>query len=183
MRLETERLFLRPLSMDDLDLLAGFYADPEVMRYIGPGGVADRERSRQSLERMLAGFEAEGYGQLAVERREDGVFMGRCGLLLWDTASWTPTRCADAKGPVETEVGYLLGRDYWGHGYATEAALAVRDWAFSNLELERLIALIYAENSRSIGVARKLGMEPDGEVEIFGRRVTVYALAGNLPAR
>jgi ribosomal-protein-alanine N-acetyltransferase len=169
--------------MDDLDPLAAFYADPETMRYIGLGQAIDREQSRQSLERMIAGFVTEGCGQLGVERKEDGAFIGRCGLLLWDKASWTPTRRADAKGRVETEVGYLLGRDYWGSGYATEAATAVRDWAFEHLTLERLIALIQPGNDRSIAVARKLGMEPDGEVEIFGRRAAVYALAGNRPAR
>jgi ribosomal-protein-alanine N-acetyltransferase len=181
-RLETERLVLRPLELDDIDVLAKFYADPEVMRYIGPGEAIDHERSRQSVERMIAGFEAEGYGQLGVVRKEDGAFMGRCGLLLWDTASWTPTRKADAKGSVETEVGYLLGRNYWGHAYATEAATAVRDWAFEQLSLERLIALIQRGNERSIAVARKLGMDPDGDVEIFGKLATVYAV-GKPPAR
>ena len=175
MRLETERLVLRPLELDDVDVLADFYADPEVMRYIGPGEAIDHEQSRLSVERMIAGFEAEGYGQLGVVRKEDGAFMGRCGLLFWDTASWTPTRTAAAKGPVETEVGYLLGRDYWGHGYATEAATAVTGWTFEHLSLERLIALIQPGNERSIAVARKLGMKPEGEVEIFGKRATVYA--------
>jgi RimJ/RimL family protein N-acetyltransferase len=182
LRLETERLLLRPLALDDLDLLAEFYADSEVMRYIGPGEAIDRERSRQSLERMIGNFEAEGFGQLGVERKDDGAFMGRCGLLVWDTATWSPSRMLDAKGAVEVEVGYLLGRQYWGHGYATEAATAVRDSALGNLGLKRLIALIYAENAQSIAVARKLGMKPDGEVEIFGSRVTRYAL-GNRPAR
>jgi len=181
-RLETERLILRPLAMDDLDSLAEFYADPEVMRYIGPGEPIDRERSWLSLGRMVAGFEANGYGQLGVERKEDGAFMGRCGLLLWATESWTPVGPAKPKGPVETEVGYLLGRAYWSRGYATEAATAIRDWALANLELERLIALIYPDNARSIGVARKLGMESEGEVVIFGNRAIVYAVR-QAPAR
>jgi RimJ/RimL family protein N-acetyltransferase len=168
--------------MDDLDSLAGFYADAEVMRYIGGGDAFDRDRSRQSLERMIGNFEADGFGQLGVERRDNGAFMGRCGLLVWDTATWSPTRMLDAKGDVEVEIGYLLGREHWGHGYATEAATAVRDWALANLGLTRLIALIYPENAQSIAVARKLGMETDGEVEIFGSRVTRYAL-GKRPAR
>ncbi len=182
MRLETERLVLRPLTLSDLDELAAFYADSEVMRFIGSGGAIDRDRSRQSLERMIGNFKAEGFGQLGVERKDDGALMGRCGLLVWDTATWSPARKADAEGPVEIEIGYLLGREHWGHGYATEAATAVRDWAFASLGLERLIALIYRENLPSISVARKLGMEPDGEVEIFGSRVTRYAL-GKRPAR
>ena len=176
MQLETERLLLRPLRIDDLDALAELYGDAEVMRYIGGGGTIDRERTRQSLERMIAGFAERGYGILAVERKEDGAFMGRCGLLLWDSATWTPTRMAEATARVETEVGYLLGPDFWGKGYATEAAMAVRDWAFENLELERLIALIRPGNDRSVRVALKLGMEPDGGIELLGHPATVYAL-------
>jgi RimJ/RimL family protein N-acetyltransferase len=177
-RLETERLVLRPLTLGDLVPLTAFYGDPEVMRYIGGGGPLDAEQSRASLERMIAAFEAEGFGHLAVDRKEDGVFMGRCGLLVWDTATWTTTRVLDAKGPVEVEVGYLLGRAFWGHGYATEAAIAVRDWALGELGRERLISLIRAENEGSIGVARQLGMKPDGEVVIFGQPAVRYTLIG-----
>jgi RimJ/RimL family protein N-acetyltransferase len=181
-RLETDRLVLRPLTMEDSDAFAGFYADPEVMRFIGSGVTFDPSWTRNSLRWMIERFEADGFGQLAVERRVDGQLMGRCGLLVWDTESWTPTRLSEATGPTEIEVGYLLGREYWGQGFATEAAAAVRDWAFANLELERLIALIYPQNERSIGVARRLGMEPNGEVEIFARPAVVYA-CGKPPAR
>ena len=181
--LETDRLLLRPLSAEDLDALAGFVADPETMRYIGAGDVRNREQARETLERMIDTYEAQGFGQLGVVRKEDGAFMGRCGLLVWDPTDWTITRLPDAEGPVEIEVGYLLGRDYWGAGYATEAASAVRDWALANLELERLIALIQPGNDRSARVAHKLGMEPGTEIEIFDKRAVVYALAGNLPAR
>ena len=176
MRIETERLLLRPLSLDDLGALAAFYADPEVMRYIGPGEAIDRERSRESLERMIGNFDAEGFGQLGVVRKGDGAFMGRCGLLVWDTATWVPSRRSEAEGAFEIEVGYLLGREFWGKGYATEAATAVRDWALANVELQRLIALIYPENAGSISVARKLGLKRDGEVEIFGACVDKYVL-------
>jgi RimJ/RimL family protein N-acetyltransferase len=181
-KLETERLLLRPLSTEDLDALAAFYADAEVMRYIGGGVTLDREQTREILERMLGSFEAQGFGQLGVVRNEDGAFMGRCGILVWDPETWTSVRISDATGPVEIEVGYLLGREYWGHGYATEAATAVRDWALENLDLERLIALIQLGNERSAGVARRLGMQPGEEIEIFGKRAVVHAL-GKPPAR
>lgn len=183
MRLETERLVLRPLTMGDLDVVAGFYADPEVMRFIGmgSGGTLDLEATRTSLERMIETFEAHGFGQLAVERKVDGAVIGRCGLLVWDTESWKPTKLAEAKGPTEIEVGYLLGREYWGQGFATEAALAVRDYALGELGLERLIALIYPENKRSIAVAGKLGMEHEQDVELRFASVQLYAL-GKRPA-
>ena len=178
MRIETERLLLRPLSLDDLETLAALYADPEVMRYMGMGGggTLDRDATRTSLERMVEAFEAHGFGQLAVERQTGGGMIGRCGLLVWDTESWRPTLLAEAKGPTETEVGYLLGREHWGRGYATEAALAVRDHALGELALERLIALIYPENTRSIAVAGKLGMEHEQDVELRFARVQLHAL-------
>ena len=182
MRLETERLVLRPLALGDLDALAEFYADPEVMRYLGGGGPVERlavPREPGAHDRGLRGRRLRP----ACGRAEGGRGLpGPLRLLVWDTATWTPTRVLDAKGPVEIEVGWLLGSGYGGHGYATEAAVAVRDWALNNLDLQRLISLIYAENMRSIAVARKLGMELDGETEIFGKRVSVYAL-GKRPAR
>jgi RimJ/RimL family protein N-acetyltransferase len=183
-QLETERLSLRPLSLDDLDALAELYADPEVMRFMGMGGggTLDRGKTRTSLERMVEQFEAHGFGQLAVERKAGGSLIGRCGLLVWDTESWRPTKIAEAAGPTEIEVGYLLGRAHWGHGYATEAALAVRDYALGELGLERLIALIYPENTRSIAVAGRLGMEHERDLELEVARLRLYSL-GKRPAR
>ena len=148
MQIETERLTLRPLALDDLDDLARFVSDPETMRYIGGGGTRTPGQARDTLGRMIESFQARGYGQLGLVRKKDGAF---------------------------------LGREHWGNGYATEAALAVRDWALAELGLERLIALIYPDNVRSIRVAEKLGMEPEDEIEIFGHRVTRYSL-GKRPA-
>jgi len=175
-RLETERLVLRPLTLDDLDDIAGFVGDPETMRFIGAGGPRTREQARKSLEWMIETFQRQGLGQFGVERKEDGVLVGRTGLNVWDPTDWSITRLDEADGPTEIEIAYLFGRDYWGHGYATEAAKSVRDWALGELGLDRLIALIYPENVRSIAVARKLGMEPEGEAD-FGRGpLTLFAL-------
>ena len=173
---------LRPLTIDDLDDIVRFVADPETMRYIGTGGARTREQARTSLQWMIETFERQGFGHFAVERKEDGTLVGRSGLNVWDPSDWSITRLDDANGPTEIEIAYLFGRDYWGHGYATEAATAVRDWALGELGFERLIALIYPENVRSIGVARKLGMKPTGDADMAGNRLLVYAL-GNRPAR
>jgi len=175
-RLETERLVLRPLSPDDLDDIASFVADPETMRYIGTGGARTREQARDSLEWMIETFERQGFGHFAVERKEDGAFVGRAGLNVWDPSDWSITRLDEADGPTEIEVAYLFGREYWGQGYATEAATAIRDWALGELRFERLIALIYPDNVRSIGVARNLGMELVGEAALGGNPLTIYAL-------
>jgi ribosomal-protein-alanine N-acetyltransferase len=181
-RLETERLLLRPLSIGDLDVFASFYADPEVMRYLGVGRTLSREETVQSLSRMLRNFEADGFGQLAVERKEDGALLGRCGLLVWDAETLTPTNEAEASGRTELEVGYALGRPHWGAGYATEAAAAVRDHALGPMERERLIAFIRPENERSRRVAEKLGMRHERDVLLMELPAQLFAL-GKTPAR
>ncbi len=182
MRLETERLLLRPLSLDDLDVFASFYADPEVMRYLGAGRTLSRDESEASLRRMLRSFEVDGFGQLAVERTEDGKLVGRCGFLVWDAKTLTPTTEAEATGPTELEIGYALGREFWGQGYATEAATAVRNHALRSMHRTRLIAFIRPRNLASARVAEKLGMRHERDVELMELPARLYAL-GNEPAR
>lgn len=182
MQLETERLRLRPLSLHDLDVFATFYADPEVMRYLGVGKVLSRDETEQSLRRMLRSFDVDGFGQLAVERKVDGELMGRCGFLVWDAETLTPTTETVATGPTELEVGYTLGRDFWGRGYATEAATVVRDQALGPMGRSRLIAFIRHENHASARVAEKIGMRHEQDVTLMELPARLYAL-GNEPAR
>jgi ribosomal-protein-alanine N-acetyltransferase len=181
-QLETERLLLRPLSLDDLDVFAAFYADPEVMRYLGAGRTLSHDESEQSLRRMLRSFEVDGFGQLAVERADDGELIGRCGFLVWDAVTLTPTTEAEADGPTELEIGYALGREFWGQGYATEAATAVRNHALRSMHRTRLIAFIRPGNLASARVAEKLGMRHERDVELMELPARLYTL-GNEPAR
>jgi [ribosomal protein S5]-alanine N-acetyltransferase len=181
-QLETERLLLRPLSFEDLDVFTAFYADPEVMRYLGVGQTLSRDETETSFRRMLRSFELDRFGQLAVERAQDGVLIGRCGFLVWDAGSLTPTTEAESTGPTELEIGYALGRDYWGQGYATEAATAVRDQALGPMGRTRLIAFVRPENRASARVAEKLGMRHERNVQLMELPARLYAL-GNAPAR
>jgi [ribosomal protein S5]-alanine N-acetyltransferase len=181
-RLETERLLLRPLSMDDLDVFASFYADPEVMRYLGVGRTLSREETEASLARMLRGLDMDGFGQFGVERKDDRELIGRCGFLVWDAETLAPTTEAEASGRTELEVGYALGRPYWGKGYATEAATAVRDHALGPLRRERLIAFIRPDNVRSRRVAEKLGMRHERDLLLMELPAQLFAL-GKTPAR
>jgi RimJ/RimL family protein N-acetyltransferase len=180
-RLETERLVLRPLSTADVDDLAPYFADPEVMRYMG-GKTLTREETEARIARFMQIFDLDGIGQFAVERKEEGRVLGRCGILIWETDPWTPLAKSEATKPTETEIGYMLGRPHWGLGYATEAATAVRDHAQSKLGEERLIALIQDGNDASKRVADKLGMAYERDVQLRFARVGLYAL-GNPPAR
>lgn len=168
LELETERLLLRPPVPEDAEVLAPMYADPDVMRYLGDGRTLAREDTERSVHRMIEGWRADGFGLFTTVRKEDETVIGRIGLIVWNPETWQLTR-ANGDGPTELEVGYTLGRPFWGLGYATEAAAAARDFALERLGARRLIALIIHGNDASENVARKLGFEYEREI-VFGRR-------------
>jgi RimJ/RimL family protein N-acetyltransferase len=175
--LETERLLLRAPVTDDAEALAPMYADPEVMRYVGDGRPLTRAETERSVKRMVQRWEADGFGLFTTVRKEDGTVIGRVGLLVWNADTWEPTTRAESEnGRTEVEVGYTLGRDYWGQGYATEAASAVRDYALRELGADRLIALIIHGNTASENVARKLGLRYERDVLLGRREAQLFAL-------
>ncbi len=145
--IETERLRLRLLTMDDLDVLAEIYQDPEVRRFF-PEGTLTREETRKELEWIINVYYAQhGFGLWAAIYKETGEFIGRCGLLPWTI-----------EGRSEVEVAYMLAKPYWGRGLATEAAGAILEHGFKTLPVERLICLIDAGHEASIRVAGNIGM-------------------------
>jgi RimJ/RimL family protein N-acetyltransferase len=162
---------------DDAEVLAPMYADPEVMRYVGDGRPLTRAETERSVKRMIQRWEADGFGLFTTVRQEDGAVIGRVGLLVWNADTWEPTTRAESEnGRTEVEVGYTLGRDYWGQGYATEAAGAVRDYALRELGADRLIALIIHGNTASENVARKLGLRYERDVMLGRREAQLFAL-------
>lgn len=171
--LETDRLRLRAFQHDDLDALGRLYADPAVTRYI----CAPLERVQAyrmaagALVHLRAQSDPARPGLWAIERRRDGVVMGRVGLTLWRDQSRRRDRW---------ELGYLLGSPYWGHGFATEAARAVRDHARDHLGLGDLVALVHPDNGPSHRVLAKLGFtaEPGRRVEEVGQPRMVWGWAG-----
>lgn len=158
----SERLLLRRPEPGDVDDLVEFVGDDEVMRWIG-GEAGDRAAAVESVERWLAGWERNDVGQFAVVL--EGRVIGRVGLLVWDTRSWETSSYERAGEHAQTELGWALARRHWGHGYATEAARAVREWARDERAIERLISLIAPDNVRSQRVAEKLGARPAETVE------------------
>jgi RimJ/RimL family protein N-acetyltransferase len=151
------------------------YADPEVMRYLGDGRTLTREETERSVRRMIEGWRRERLGLFTTVRKEDEAVIGRVGLIVWDPESWQVTS-ADSTGPTELEVGYTLGRPFWGRGYATEAAGAARDFAIRELGAQRLIALIIHGNDASENVARKLGFEYEREIKLGRRDAQLFAM-------
>ena len=163
MLLETGRLLLRPITSEDLDEFVALHADPEVTRHIS---AFDRAQSEERLHRNDREWEERGHGLLAVVDRENGEFLGRTGLKHW------PQFGPDG----ETEVGWVLRRSAWGQGYATEAAGACLDWAFSDLRLDLVTAMIGPGNDRSVRVAERLGMSRLRDDVLLEDPVVVYAL-------
>ena len=177
LQLETDRLLLRAPVPGDAEALAPMYADPEVMRYVGDGRTLTQSDTERSVKRMIERWEADGFGLFTTVRQEDCAIIGRVGLLVWNTDTWEPTTRAEAaNAPSEVEVGYTLGKPYWGRGYATEAAGAVRDYALNELGAERLIALIIHGNTASENVARKLGLEYERDIMLGRRGAQLFAM-------
>ena len=160
--IETDRLVLRDLEPRDENALATMLADEEVMRWIGAGGAQVGDIARRVIERERGHYAERGWGEWATMERDSGRMIGLCGLILWP----------DIEGREELEVAYILARDAWGRGYATEAAAAVRD--VGRTIRPDLVSLIYRDNAASIRVARKIGMTYEKDVEFQGHQVGLY---------
>jgi RimJ/RimL family protein N-acetyltransferase len=177
MRLETDRLLLRLPEPQDVDGFAEVFGDPEVVAFLGMGPQT-RDDQAAGIARMLEHWRRYGVGLFSAVRRSDGQLLGRVGFLMWDPERWVGAMRYDLEGELETEIGWTLGRAYWGEGYATEAALACRDWALGELGLTRLISVIAPDNAASIRVAEKLGetLEREDLPGPFDRRVDLWSL-------
>jgi len=161
--IETPRLSLRELTLDDLDFVAEMWAHPEVMRFYPK--LYSRQESKEGIEKQLARYEKDGHGFWLVEEMATGEPVGEVGLLM-----------QKVDGESLPEVGYLIHRPYWRRGYAAEAAAAVRDWGFKVKKAERLISLIRPLNLPSQGVAKKNGMKPWKMMIMAGMDHVVFSM-------
>lgn len=161
--IETPRLILRQLTLEDVEDLANIYADPVVMKFYR--STITYEQTLQQVESIISKYEQRGWSLWATIHKAERKFIGRCGL--------APQQ---VDGQLEVEVGYLLAKEYWGQGLATEAAIACRDYGFEKLGLNRLISLIDPENIASQKVAIKNGMKYDKDAQMWGKIVRVYTI-------
>lgn len=167
--LETRRLGLRPMQGDDHDDLLLIFSDPKVMASFD-GILFDRFQMRQWLQRNLDHQVQYGYGLFSVILKSDRSFIGDCGL-----------EVMEVDGTSVTELGYDFRSDYWNQGLATEAAAAVRDYAFQVLRLPQLISLIRVENRASQRVAEKIGMTRRSEFTRYDHQYWKYILEREEP--
>jgi RimJ/RimL family protein N-acetyltransferase len=147
--LSTDRLKLRRWRDSDLEPWAAMNADPEVREHLGD--LLTREQSDASVALFQTEFDERGYGWWAVEVLATREFIGFGGLDQVD----------DGMPFTGVEVGWRLARSAWGHGYATEAALASLAFGFETLELPEILAVTTATNLRSQAVMRRIGMTRD----------------------
>jgi ribosomal-protein-alanine N-acetyltransferase len=147
--LQTERLTLRPFTDADGDALYALHSNAHVLRYWDSPPWTDRARADRFIAtcRQLAD---EGSGARVALERSDGTFIGWCGLTRWNP---------DYRS---ASLGYCLGEAAWGHGYATEAARALLQWAFDTLDLNRVQAEADTRNAASARVLEKLGFVHEG---------------------
>ncbi|OLZ61345.1 GNAT family N-acetyltransferase [Streptomyces sp. IMTB 2501] len=147
--LRTDRLLLRRWRESDLEPWAAMNADPEVREHLGE--LLTRERSDAAVALMQAEFDERGFGWWALEERETGEFIGRAGL----------DEVGEDMPFAGVDIGWRLRRSAWGHGYATEAALACLAFGFGTLGLTEVVASTTVNNLRSQAVMRRIGMTRD----------------------
>jgi RimJ/RimL family protein N-acetyltransferase len=161
--LETPRLRLRPHRDQDADFMLALNADPEVTRHLPDGPLDDRAQALEIIAGLREQFRSRRIGRFIVVERDTGSPIGWCGL------KWL-----EDVGAVD--LGYRFLRQYWGKGYAAEAARACLDYGFNTLGFETVTARIMPSNERSLRLARKLGMRPDGEEIEEGVSYSVYRI-------
>jgi RimJ/RimL family protein N-acetyltransferase len=156
---ETERLVLRRPEEADVTALVPLF-DAEVVRFLD-GVVPDEHAQWRAVAGWLGHWELRGYGMYTWVERDTGAVVGRGGL--WFPAGWP-----------QLEVGWMLGRGWWGRGYATEAGRAALDLAWRHLDPDWVCSVIHPDNARSQAVARRLGAVPGERRTLVGHPVEIW---------
>ena len=155
-QLETERLYLRRVTLDDADLMLAVWNDPAFVRNVGDRGIRTVEQARESMKSgALKLYEDYGYGPYSMVLKSDGCEIGVCGLFRRENL-------------VDPDIGFAVLPDYCSMGYAGEAALAVLAHARDDLAIRELTAIVSPGNAPSIGLIEKLGLSFDRMITMPG---------------
>ena len=166
MHIQSERLAFRRYTDEDFHFLCSLLADPEMIRYIGKGQTRNKSEALEFLYWIYRSYkENPRSGLMLLIRKEDGRRIGHAGLVVQTIEDMD-----------ELEVGYWVAKEFWGQGYAKEAAEALRDYGLLQLGEKRLISLIQPSNTASQKVAQHIGMAVEKEIMLSGRSVCVYAI-------
>ncbi len=173
--IETERLIMRPFTLDDLPALVRIRTKEEVSRYLGTAALQTPEFVEQRLRLYLECYRRHGFGVAAVTEKPGGEMIGWSGLqpLEFGYHGLPP---ADMEAG-EIEVGYAFDTPYWGQGYATEVAAAWLRYGFEQAGLARIVAVASPENSGSWHVMEKLGMKYETTEQHYDSECVLYAIS------
>ena len=144
--IETEHLVMREYTLQDFDVLYEIMSDPETMNHYPEP--FDEERTRNWIEWNISNYKEYGFGLWAVVLKENGEFIGDCGVTI-----------QNIDGELFPEIGYHIHKKYWRRGFGSEAARAVRDWAFKNTSYDRLYSYMKYTNVASYSTALSIGMK------------------------
>lgn len=161
--LTTARMRLRGFVPEDPAVFHHLLGEEGVLRYFPRSEPPNLERVEQMVDGILNHWEHHGYGLWAVEARDSGAFMGRCGLQLIETTG-------------EVEIDFLLGRPFWGQGFATEAAKIALDFGFSTQYFPAVVGIVHPDNIASQRVLEKLGMSMLEKTRYFGMECLRYEI-------
>lgn len=157
---ETERLFLRTPTPEDAGAMHALFADPVVMHGLNRKPVSGLAESRAMIEGGMDLWRSDGVGPFVLETAANRQVVGWAGVMIFDTRGWTPSTWTSAGPHAQPELGWALMQTHWGFGYATEAAAAIRDWAYGCRAIDLLVSLISPDNVRSQRVAERIGATP-----------------------
>lgn len=165
MKLETERLILREMNMDDYDALYRVLSDPDIMQHYPY--TFDEKRVRGWIDRNIERYRIFGFGLWAVCIKETGEMIGDCGLTM-----------QNIDGTIKPEIGYHIRKDMQRKGYAKESAIAVRDWIFNNLPFNEVYSYMKYTNIPSAKSAESWGCKFVKEYEDELNEITrVYCIS------
>lgn len=167
--IRTERLVLERWDEARLEEFVAICAEPEVMRFIGRGETWDPARAEEGFERALERWREHGFGRRSLIEEVSGKWLGFVEI--------NPVGPGVAGiDPHEIEIGWWLARSAWGHGFATEGAVAIRDEGFERVGLERIIGRFQPANAASGRIMEKLGMRY--EHDTIGRHDEALSIYG-----
>jgi len=152
--LETERLILQQVSIDDAELILNLLNEPSFIRNIGDRNVRTLDEAREYILKWMVGsYKENGFGLYLVLQKEDDTPIGICGLLKRDILD-------------DVDIGYAFLPQFWSKGYATESALVVKDYARKTIGLKRIVAITDLDNQESIRVLEKIGFRYEKMVRL-----------------
>jgi len=152
--LETQRLILQRVTVDDAGVILALLNEPSFIRNIGDRGVRTLEDAHDYIiNRLIASYKNFGFGMYLVVMKDSGSPVGLCGLIRRD-------------GLDDVDIGYAFLQQFWSNGYATESALAVKKYAQNIIGLKRLVAITDPANRSSIRVLEKIGLEFEKMVKL-----------------